>query len=238
MKPRIQFEKTYTEVIGVKTAGFLGEATSFRARFRNHPRKPYPESIARDVIAEIEYRTQSGELLVGPIVGRWADTDQPTVKSSLESTKYQDRVDFGIEETRDLDLIIHYLGEYGYAFNRESYKHRRLANPAYQLKANVIKIRVKLNGPYIKETFSFTIVPLTTRCNEHLDSLPFSSDHLWHSKPGGGPPSGECVNCGLTPDEWIQIFEKRLAELGQVGAAIIRPVKVGDNEYQTLDVKA
>jgi hypothetical protein len=62
------------------------------------------------------------------------------------------------------------------------------------------------------------------RCNEQLESLPFSSDHLWKCKAGTTLPEGVCVNCGLSSDEWEELFTKRLEELGLVGVAILVPL--------------
>lgn len=71
------------------------------------------------------------------------------------------------------------------------------------------------------------------RCKEELESLPFTSDHLWKHKKNSLLPVNGCVNCGISSDEWIETFEQRLGELGQVGVAVFRQ----EGDLVTLDVK-
>lgn len=67
------------------------------------------------------------------------------------------------------------------------------------------------------------------RCKEQLESLPFTSDHLWQTNERSALPVGGCVNCGITPDEWENTFGKRLKELGEVGTAVFK-------QYVKIDV--
>ena len=78
----------------------------------------------------------------------------------------------------------------------------------------------------------------TMRCEETLNFLPFSADHLWKSGPEGDWPVGGCVGCGLTTAEWRRAYEDRLEELGQVGVPVLRVVELEENDYLAIDVKA
>jgi len=71
------------------------------------------------------------------------------------------------------------------------------------------------------------------RCVEKLESLPFTSDHVWKHGDKSALPVGGCIKCGISYKEWIDTFEQRLQELGQVGAAVLKV----EGDYVKVDVR-
>jgi len=115
-----------------------------------------PEAIARDVHAEIEILGNDDKVLIGPIAGRWADTDQPD-GDWRKSTKPLEQVEIGLGVSRELGVLMQHPGGPIYVINNESWKYPKLAKPEYEIKADSFKVRVRLIGIHVDELFIFNL---------------------------------------------------------------------------------
>jgi hypothetical protein len=155
-KPRIRSGGlSLTEPIGVVWQNqIIGQARFLNLKVRNNPKKPWPEAVARDVHAEIEIRDNNGQLLIGPIAGRWADSDQPS-EDWRKSTKPLEQVDIGLGVSRELGVLMQHPGGPIYVINNESWKYPRLAKPEFEIRTDSFKVRIRLIGIHVDEVFSY-----------------------------------------------------------------------------------
>jgi len=129
----------------VFTAPFIG------AKFSNRPGNFFPNAIAKDVRGKISFYS-AGKLILGPIDGRWSDSDQPMDMSKSRTQLLG--ADFGLEQNHALDIA--FLDSSGkfYAWNNDSYP--TIKHPRHDLGGDEISTVVRLVGPWVDETFRFT----------------------------------------------------------------------------------
>ena len=80
----------------------LFTAPFIRIRFINDPPQPYPNAIAKEIVAKIRFF--GAESLLLEIDGRWADSDQPSLRDFRQSRNHLLRTQFAIGEEHDLDI--------------------------------------------------------------------------------------------------------------------------------------
>jgi hypothetical protein len=160
-KPHITLREpnaAYIEPVKIHAIGDVLNTVSFMTvRFVNKPLGPFPNSVARDVRVKLRFfePMQGGRLLLA-IDGRWAATDQPSVRDWRQSRTDLLRTEFGIEEEHTLDIAFRddQSGEF-YAFNNENCHYPLMKKPEHLLVGEHFMVRISLLGPWVDETFEF-----------------------------------------------------------------------------------
>jgi len=124
-------------------------------KFRNNPVVRDIQATAREVVAEITYYDDKRTQLVGPIYGRWGDTEQPVDRSPFASTRDLAMVDFEFNGLpHELDLIMKYSeDESCYAFDNDSCLTPGWRKPQFLLENRAIDIKVHLVGTDVERTW-------------------------------------------------------------------------------------
>jgi len=151
----------YIEAVTIQAIGNVTNNVSFiKVRFVNKPRVPSPNSVARDVRVKLRFfEPVPGGRLVLAIDGRWADSDQPSIRDWRQSRPDLLKMQFGIEEERSLDVAFRddQTGE-SYAFNNENCHYPLMKKPEHLLVGQQFRVRISLLGPWVDETFEFYFV--------------------------------------------------------------------------------
>jgi hypothetical protein len=149
----------YVESVRIQAIGNLTNVVSFiKVRFVNTPTGlPFPNSVAHDVRAKVRFLepTAGGRLLLA-IEGRWADSDQPSIRDWRQYRNDLLKMEFGIEEEHSLDIAFRddQTGEF-YAFNNDNYSYPQMKKPEHLLAGQRFLVRISLLGPWVDETFEF-----------------------------------------------------------------------------------
>jgi len=151
-------EAAYIEAVTIQAIGNVINSVSFiKVRFLNKPREPFPNSVARDVRVKLRFfePVPDGRLLLA-IDGRWADSDQPSIRDWRQSRPDLLKMAFGIEEEHSLDIAFRddQTGEF-YAFNNENCHYPLMKKPEHLLVGQQFMVRTSLLGPWVDETFEF-----------------------------------------------------------------------------------
>jgi hypothetical protein len=90
------------------------------------------------------------------IDGRWADSDQPSIRDWRQSRTDLLRAEFGIDEEHSLDVAFRDdQTEEFYAFNNENCHYPLMKKPEHLLVGQRFMVRITLLGPWVDETFEF-----------------------------------------------------------------------------------
>lgn len=118
--------------------------------FSNNPKHPTDQNSPDKVRAEITFYNKNNKKLLGPLQGRWVETDEPSQLRKGEKRKIES-IDFPNNGAdRVLDLFLKYPEElFCYGFNNDSYGHINLQNPNFSIKENQFFILVELKGAYL-----------------------------------------------------------------------------------------
>ncbi len=160
-KPHIvlrERDAAYIEPVNIQAIGNAINTVSFMTvRFVNKPQGPFPNSVAHDVRVKLRFfePVPGGRLLLA-IDGRWADSDQPSIRDWRQSRPDLLRMEFGIEEEHSLDVAFRddQTGEF-YAFNNENCYYPLMKKPEHRLIGQHFMVRISLLGPWVDETFEF-----------------------------------------------------------------------------------
>ena len=160
-KPQIilcEPDVAYIEPVTIQAVGNITNTVSFiKVRFVNQPQGPFPSSVARDVRVKLRFfePLPGGRILLA-IDGRWADSDQPSVRDWRQSRTDLLRMEFGIEEEHSLDVAFrdNQTGEF-YAFNNENCHYPLMKKPEHLLVGQHFMVRISMLGPWVDETFEF-----------------------------------------------------------------------------------
>jgi len=150
---------------------FLGQPYFAHVMIINNSKYRDKESTANKVIALIEAYNLKGELVLGPIIGRWGDSPQPVVRpfppKSGEMQHTTTRIASFVLQTKDspeveissnglpkeLNIALKWPeSSECYLFNNNSYGYTRFENPKMKLKSNNHKIRITLSGENVDDT--------------------------------------------------------------------------------------
>lgn len=146
MRPMIQTKGKKTQMVG--------PLIFFHMRFSNNPVMRVEQATARKVFAQISYYNDSKRRLVGPIFGRWGDTEQPGTRSPFDPNR--DLLSVDLESSglpRELNLALKYPDENViYAFNNDSYVYSGWKNPSFILKEKQVFIHVRLSGENVDDS--------------------------------------------------------------------------------------
>ena len=130
------------------------------AKFCNRSIVQTAEAKASDVIAEISFYSDEGELILDRIYGRWGDVEQPRkafepireyAKVEFEPTGYPHELDIAMKYEEDEDC---------YAFNNETYFSgcHDWRVPKFLLRGNRFRIKVNLKGvPMVDKEWWFML---------------------------------------------------------------------------------
>jgi hypothetical protein len=149
----------YVEPVHIQAVGSTTTAVSLiRVRFVNSPTgPPLPNSVARGVRAKVRFfeSAPEGRLLL-MIEGKWAESDQPSIRDFRDYRNDLLKIDFGIEEEHSLDIAFRddQTGEF-YAFNHDNYSYPQMKKPEHLLAGQHFLVRISLFGPWVDETFEF-----------------------------------------------------------------------------------
>lgn len=161
-RPRIvpnEPDAEYVEPVHIQAIGNITNVVSFiKVRFVNTPTGLLsPNSVAHDVRAKVRFLepTPGGRLLLA-IEGRWADSDQPSIRDWRQHRNDLLKMEFGIEEEHSLDIAFRddQTGEF-YAFNNDNYTYPQMKKPEHLLAGQHFLVRISLSGPLVDETFEF-----------------------------------------------------------------------------------
>jgi hypothetical protein len=160
-KPHIVLREpdaAYIEPVNIHAIGdVLNTVSLMTVRFVNKPQGPFPNSVARDVRVKLRFfePVPGGRLLLA-IDGRWAASDQPSIRDWRQSRSDLLRMEFGIEEEHSLDIAFRddQSGEF-YAFNNENCHYPLMKKPEHLLVGQHFMVRISLLGPWVDETFEF-----------------------------------------------------------------------------------
>jgi hypothetical protein len=151
-------DAAYVAPVNVQAIGNVMNTVSFMTvRFVNQPQGPFPNSVARDVRVKLRFfEPVTGGRLLLAIDGRWADSDQPSIRDWRQSRTDLLRMGFGIEEGHSLDVAFRddQTGEF-YAFNNENFHYPLMKKPEHLLAGQHFRVRISLLGPWVDETFEF-----------------------------------------------------------------------------------
>jgi hypothetical protein len=127
--------------------------------FDNDPLVPSPKSVAEGVSAYIQFFKRGGTVPVLQMNGRWVESDQPPAYSDFKSKAVLLHTSFGIGESRAID-IAYISGTDGkcYAWNNDNYDYFdvQYVYPKHLLTESSYRVRVRLRGILVDETFEFT----------------------------------------------------------------------------------
>jgi hypothetical protein len=113
--------------------------------FANTPKHNTEKNHAKRITAKLTYRDKKGNILVGPIYARWSLSDQPKNADDLKRLIFYELDSSGKIEPIDVAFKI-YSEDICYAYNNDSYFHPDLKNPEFELKSNVIDVKIELSG--------------------------------------------------------------------------------------------
>ncbi len=130
--------------------------TFVKAVFANNPERRTSENAAKNVSAKITYYDSRGQLLIGPIYGRWSDSDEPKTSIDIQHLINANILSNGTP--RRLDLFMKFPDEeFCYAYNNDSYFFENWRHINYKLVGNQFLIEVVLIGERVEKGYWFTV---------------------------------------------------------------------------------
>ena len=127
----------------------------FKAVFANNPKRRTHENTANNVSAKLTFYDVDERLLIGPIFGRWSDSDEP--KTSTDIPKLINAQILSNGTPLKLDLFMKFPeDEFCYAYNNDSYFFDNWRHVNHKLSAERFYIHVELVGERVEKEFWFT----------------------------------------------------------------------------------
>jgi len=134
------------ETIKARSAHFV------MAVFRNEPKYGTENNHANKVWASISYFDIKGNLLIGPIDGRWSGSDHPKTRNDIDGLLRRQISSDGSNVTLDIAMKPHHQNSW-YAYNNNNYFFDNMIDDTRQLKTNVVNVKINLSGERVKKTF-------------------------------------------------------------------------------------
>jgi hypothetical protein len=129
--------------------------TFFKVVFANNPKRRTPENTANNVSARVSFYDSDEHLLIGPIFGRWSDSDEP--KTSTDIPRLINAKILSNGTPRKLDLFMKFPeDEFCYVYNNDSYFFENWRHVNYKLTLAKFFIHVELIGERVEKDFWFT----------------------------------------------------------------------------------
>jgi hypothetical protein len=134
-------------------------APSLRVRFINDPEGSSRSAVARDVCAKVRYSLGEQNVPSLDIDGRWADSDQPSIRDVRQSRNDLLRIDFNLGDEHILDIGFKdpQTGAF-FAWNNDVYDYAGFKKPEYRLIGDSIRVEIRLRAPDVDEKFVFRFV--------------------------------------------------------------------------------
>ncbi len=122
---------------------------------RNSHSSPGEGVEAKDAIGEVTfYDASDGEVLLGPLRGRWRESDPPPELSPYKTHPTADAIDLAPNESipHELDVAMKYPEEEEcFAYNNANYWTANWSKlPAHRLNAEEMRVRVAITGSNFK----------------------------------------------------------------------------------------
>jgi len=157
-KPNIVLRQPGAESVEQVTRAVNGRpldtAPFVKVRFVNRPTESCPGSIADAVMARVRFYDLNNRLLLD-MQGRWADSDQPSLRDFRQSRNDLLRMDFGINDEHSLDIAFRdATGEF-VAWNNDNYNYPDMRKPEHVLSGDCFVVEIKLSAAWVNETFKF-----------------------------------------------------------------------------------
>jgi hypothetical protein len=144
---------------GTKKVVFSGQVPFLCVALHNDPPSSFPNAVAKGVRAYVDFFPIGHSVASLKIDGRWAESDQPPEYSHFKSKATLLETSFGFGESRTVD-IAHISGIDGqcYAWNNDNYNNfnEHYLTPKHLLTEKSYRVRVRLRGEFVDETFAFT----------------------------------------------------------------------------------
>jgi|HubBroStandDraft_1064217.scaffolds.fasta_scaffold102598_2 hypothetical protein len=157
-KPKIVLRQPGAEYVEHVTRAVNGRPLStapfIKVRLVNQPTGNYPGSIAHAVMARVKFYDLNGRLLLD-MQGRWADSDQPSIRDFRESRNDLLRMDFGIDDEHSLDIAFRDADGSFVAWNNDNYNYPEMRKPEHVLTGDCFQVEIKLSAAWVDETFKF-----------------------------------------------------------------------------------
>jgi hypothetical protein len=134
-------------------------APSLRVRLINDPEGSSQSAVAKGVGAKIQYSPGEQDGLPLEIDGRWADSDQPSIRDFRQSRNDLLRTDFSIggEHILDIGFKDPQSGAF-FAWNNDVYDYPGFKKPEFRLTGGSIAVEIRLRGPEVDKKFRFSFV--------------------------------------------------------------------------------
>jgi hypothetical protein len=124
--------------------------------FANNPKRRTSENTANNVSAKITFYDADEKLLIGPIYGRWSDSDEPKTSIDIPSLINANILSNGTPFK--LDLFMKFPeDEFCYAYNNDSYFFENWRHVNYKLTAERFFIHIELIGERVEKDFWFSV---------------------------------------------------------------------------------
>jgi hypothetical protein len=127
----------------------------------NDPHSTELSATARGVGAKVRYFIPGGEAPFLEIDGRWAGTDEASLRDPRQSRTDLLRIDLGIGEERRVDIAFRDMEtKRFFAWNNDNYNFPDLIKPEHEFRDPLIDVQVRLRGLGVDKTFAFSFVNL------------------------------------------------------------------------------
>lgn len=117
----------------------------------NKPVQNSSRATATNVFSHLEFYDPDGKLLLGSVYGRWNHSRQPASMDIFDAPAMQEilRTDIHVGEEVSIAIALKFLEDSSfYAFNNDSIAHVHWARPAFELKGNVVYVKLTLEGEF------------------------------------------------------------------------------------------
>jgi hypothetical protein len=134
----------------------IANLSCLHVKFKNDPKQATPNSVARNIRAELEFFDSAGNALCR-FQGRWGDTIQPPYLPQGQSpAQVLVTANFEIGQDRELDIAFKYPDETDcFGMSNETYAYRDWRHPQQKIAARNIRVRVRLRGVGVDSSWDF-----------------------------------------------------------------------------------
>ncbi len=120
--------------------------------FANTPKHNTENNHAKRITAKLTYCDKKGNKLVGPIYARWSLSESPKTREDLSRLIFYELDSSGKIEPIDIAFKIDSEGEC-YAYNNDCYFESDLKKTDFELKSEIIDVKIDLSGERVKRKF-------------------------------------------------------------------------------------
>jgi hypothetical protein len=154
-RPKIRLKELFSDYTTfITSAGTEFIAQSIFIRLVNEPENPFPNAEARNLIAKVRFFNEAGRLLL-EIDGRWAESDQPSVRDFRQSRVDISQMSFGIGAAHHIGIGFQDPTTHDFiAFNEENYAYPNFIKPEHRLPETYLRVELHVTGVWVDETFT------------------------------------------------------------------------------------